>query len=115
MKRIEKNITFNCACLIQASFFSPSIHPVYSQEDLTSSPSTDDALDEELRYLQAETYVITASRIPESIKKSASSITVITDKEIRQMGPSTVRCAANRAGHVLFISKHRNVRPWSTW
>ena len=59
---------------------------VFSEEDLPVSPSTDDALEEELRYLQAETYVITASKVPENIKKSASSITVITDKQIRQMG-----------------------------
>lgn len=57
-----------------------------SQNDLPSPRSTDDALEEELRYLQAETYVVTASRIPEHIKKTASSVTVITDKEIRQMG-----------------------------
>ena len=60
--------------------------PVFSQDDLPSPPGADDALEEELKYLQAETYVITASRIPENIKKTASSVTVITDKEIRQMG-----------------------------
>jgi iron complex outermembrane receptor protein len=60
--------------------------PVFAQEDLPVPSSTDDALDEELRYLQAETYVITPSRIPENIKKTASSISVITDKQIRQMG-----------------------------
>ena len=60
--------------------------PVYSQEDPPIPSSIDDALEEELRYLKAETYVITASRIPENIKKTASSVTVITDKQIRQMG-----------------------------
>ena len=60
--------------------------PVFSQEGRSVASSTDDALEEELKYLRAETYVITASRIPENIKKSASSISVITDKQIRQMG-----------------------------
>ena len=58
----------------------------FSQEDLQIPPSADEALEEELRYLKAETYVITASRVLENIKKSAASITVITDRQIRQMG-----------------------------
>ena len=40
----------------------------------------------ELKYLQEETYVITGSRIPQLMEKSAYSIRVVTDKEIRQMG-----------------------------
>ncbi len=44
------------------------------------------AVEQEMEWLQAETYVITASKVLENIKKSAASITVITDKEIRQMG-----------------------------
>jgi iron complex outermembrane receptor protein len=59
---------------------------ISAQSDLPVSPNTDDALEEELKYLQAETYVITPSRIPENIKKTASSISVITDRQIRQMG-----------------------------
>jgi iron complex outermembrane receptor protein len=64
------------------------LHPAlcFSAEDLPTPASAEDKLDEELKYLKAETYVITASRIPEDIKKTASSITVITDKQIRQMG-----------------------------
>jgi len=58
----------------------------FAQNDLPVSSAADDALEEELRYLKAETYVITASRIPEDIKKTASSISVITDRQIRQMG-----------------------------
>ena len=60
--------------------------PVYCEDDLTVPASTDDELEKELRYLQAETYVITPSRVPENIKKTASSVTVITDRQIRQMG-----------------------------
>ena len=87
MKKIEKKTTFNLAFLILAFLLFPlNLIPVYSQEDPTVNSSTDDALDQELRYLQAETYVITASRIPESIKKTAASVTVVTDKQIRDMG-----------------------------
>ena len=46
---------------------------IFAQNDLATSSTGDDALEEELRYLKAETFVITASRIPENIKKSASS------------------------------------------
>jgi outer membrane receptor for Fe3+-dicitrate len=60
--------------------------PVFAQEDIQVSPEAEAALEEELRYLRAETYVITPSRIPEKIKKTAASVTVITDREIQQMG-----------------------------
>ncbi len=43
-------------------------------------------LEQELEWLQAESYVITASKVPEDIKKSAASISVVTDREIRRMG-----------------------------
>ncbi|GAK59366.1 hypothetical protein U27_06350 [Candidatus Vecturithrix granuli] len=54
--------------------------PFAEAEDMKSS------LDEEMEWLQAETYVITASKVLENIKKSAASITVITDRDIQQMG-----------------------------
>jgi len=61
---------------------------VFSQDDLLPDMEeiNDTGLEEEMAWLQAETFVITASRVLESIKKSAASITVITDKQIRQMG-----------------------------
>jgi len=87
--------------------------PVFSQEDLPGPPSADDELEKELQYLKAETYVVTASRIPENIQKTASSVTVITDKEIRQMGARNLadvlqtvpgmNCFYHYAGsHVIF-------------
>jgi iron complex outermembrane receptor protein len=60
--------------------------PVFCEDELPVSFSADELLEEELRYLQAETYVITPSRVPEEINKAASSITVVTDRQIRQMG-----------------------------
>ena len=86
MKKTHKNIFNSAVLLIVSLLFTLHSTPVFSQEDPPISPSADDALEEELRYLKAETYVITASKIPETIKKSAASITVVTDKEIRQMG-----------------------------
>ena len=47
-------------------------------------PSQD--IEKELKYLQAETYVITASRVMEEINKAPSSISVVTAKQIREMG-----------------------------
>ena len=60
--------------------------PGFSEEDLVVSPEAEAALEEELRYLKAETYVMTPSRIPEKIKKTAATISVITARQIRQMG-----------------------------
>jgi len=80
------NILHQAILLIIPVLFALYSTPVFSKEELPGSPSADDALEEELRYLKAETYVITASRIPENIKKTASSVTVITDRQIRQMG-----------------------------
>ena len=57
-----------------------------AQEEMEPDQETHDAIDEELRWLEAETYVITPSKIPETIKKTAASITVVTDRQIRQMG-----------------------------
>jgi len=45
-----------------------------------------DMVNQELDYLAEESYVLTASRTWEQVKYSASSITIISDEEIRQMG-----------------------------
>ena len=59
---------------------------LFAENDPMSDLKTDDELEEELKYLKAETFVITASRILENIKKAPASITVVTAKQIRQMG-----------------------------
>lgn len=76
--------------LILPLFFVLHSLPVYSEDNLPNPPRTEDQLEEELKYLKAETYVITASRIPEDIKKTATSITIVTDKQIRQMGARNI-------------------------
>lgn len=57
-----------------------------AQDDLDVSLSGLDSIKEEMEFLEAETYVITASRVLENIRKTAASITVITDEDIRRMG-----------------------------
>ena len=64
------------------------LHPcnAFSEETMEDALKTDKELEEELKYLDAETYVITPSRIPQRIEKAPGSIYVVTDKQIRQMG-----------------------------
>jgi len=42
---------------------------IWADDQQTNVPGTDEDLEEELKYLQAETYVITASRVMEEIKR----------------------------------------------
>ena len=84
------NMLHRSVFLLLPLFFVLHSLPVYSEDNLPNPPRTDDQLEEELKYLKAETYVITASRIPEDIKKTATSITIVTDKQIRQMGARNI-------------------------
>ena len=66
------------------------LHPwvAFSEEEpLDKALKTDDAVEDELKYLQEETYVITPSKIPQRIEKAPGTVHVITDRQIRQMGP----------------------------
>ena len=67
----------------------------FSQEEL-SSDIKDEDLEQELKWLKAETFVITASKVLENIKKAPASITVITDRQIRQMGAKHLNDVLNR-------------------
>ena len=65
------------------------LHPrvAFSEEEpLEKALKTDDAVEDELKYLQEETYVITPSKIPQRIEKAPGTIHVVTDKQIRQIG-----------------------------
>ncbi|MBF0103202.1 MAG: TonB-dependent receptor [Desulfobacterales bacterium] len=53
---------------------------------LLSAEETMSSLEDEFRFQKAETYVITAARVLENIRKSAASISVVTEKQIQQMG-----------------------------
>ncbi len=61
---------------------------VFSQDedDMLEKMAADEELQQEMKWLKAETYVITASKVMETIKKAPASISVITDRQIRQMG-----------------------------
>ena len=61
--------------------------PGWCEDDnpLVDLEQTEMSLEEEMEWLRAETFVITASRVLENIKKSAASITVITEREIEQI------------------------------
>lgn len=52
----------------------------------SASEDVNRKLSEEFKWLKEESVVITASRVPENIKRSASLTTVITEEQIRQMG-----------------------------
>ena len=64
------------------------LHPWVAspEEPLKNALKTDDELEEELKYLKEETYVITPSKIPQRIEKAPGTVHVVTDRQIRQMG-----------------------------
>ena len=59
---------------------------IFAEELPVGDLGSEQDLEEELEYLQAETYVITASRVMEEINKAPSSISVVTAKQMREMG-----------------------------
>jgi iron complex outermembrane receptor protein len=81
--------------------FHPSSALCEQKMDKALKP--DKELEEELKYLKAETYVITPSRIPQRIEKAPGAIYVVTDRQIRQMG------ARNLADVI------RTVPGWHVW
>jgi len=73
--------------LILIVFAVFSVDLAFSQDDdMLEKMASDEELQQEFKWLKAETYVITASKVMENIKKAPASITVVTDKQIRQMG-----------------------------
>ncbi len=66
-------------------------NPELSDEEFGELQEIGASIEDEMEWLQAETYVITASKIWENIKKSAASVTVITAKDIRRMGARNVK------------------------
>ena len=101
---------FVILCILFAPFST-----TLAEEEMETDRETLDAIDEELRWLEAETYVITPSKIPETIKKTAASITVVTDRQIRQMGAKHLTDVVERIipslwsinynGEILFNSR----------
>jgi len=77
------------AILLLLPLFHPCI--ALSEETTEKALKLDDQLEDELKYLQEETYVITPSKIPQRIEKAPGSICVVTDKQIRQIGARYLR------------------------
>jgi len=77
--------------LVLIAIAAINIDLAFSQDDeMLEQMAADEELQQEFKWLKAETFVITASRIMENIKKSAASITVVTDRQIRQMGATNL-------------------------
>jgi len=86
------------AFLVMLVFALTNVGQVFSQDDpILEEMAADEELQQELKWLKAETYVFTPSRVMEDIKKSAASITVVTDRQIRQMGARDLADVLDRA------------------
>ena len=103
------------------------LHPwnVFSEETIDDALKPDEALEEELKYLSEETYVITPSKIPQRIEKAPGTIHVVTDRQIRQMGarylmaPGTIHVVTDRQirqmGARYLMDVVRTVPGWYVW
>ena len=60
--------------------------PAFSEDELPKALQEDDPVEDELQYLQEETFVITPAKISQRIDKAPGSIYVVTDRQIREMG-----------------------------
>lgn len=74
------------AVLVALGVLLPGNASMAQDDPFAETTQLETSLEEEMQWLQAETFVITASRILENIRKSASSITVITSNQIRNTG-----------------------------
>jgi len=77
--------------LVLIAFTVINVDLSFSQDDeMLEKMASDEDLQQEFKWLKAETYVITASKVMETIKKAPASITVVTDRQIRQMGAKSL-------------------------
>ncbi|KZY48864.1 MULTISPECIES: TonB-dependent receptor [unclassified Oleiphilus] len=81
-----QNISFAILAAASAPALSQTLAPAQSV-----SP-----LQEEIQWLQAETYVSTATKTLEDIKKSGASVTVITAADLKRMGARNLMDALKR-------------------
>lgn len=79
------------------TFVSVNSNIVFSEDQPSlEALIEDEKLNMELQYLRDETFVITATKTLENIKKTGASVTVITNKELREMGAKNVMDALRR-------------------
>ena len=76
---MKKMLSLIASLLYVLSFNSHSSEPLLKGESLLN-------LDQEFEWLEAEKYVITASKVKEKITKSPASVSVITSEQIKNMG-----------------------------
>ncbi len=88
-KRIKKHtsITAVISLIIMSSSWAHAI-----EQDLSSMT----ALQDEIMWLQEETFVTTATKTQEDITKSGSAVTVITDQDLEYMGARNLMDALKR-------------------
>lgn len=92
--RIAKAVT---TVVVLVVFAAININLALSQHDQgLEETDVDEELEQELKWLKAETYVITVSKVMEKIEKAPASITVINDRQIRQMGAKHLQDVINR-------------------
>ncbi len=65
-----------------------------ANEPATQTPA--EALDAEIRWLQEETFITTATKTEESLLKSGATVSVITDTDLRDMGARNLMDALKR-------------------
>jgi len=82
---LRRSTLICCALTLFLLFLLYPCH-AFSEETLDDALKPDQDVEEELKYLQAETYVITPSKIPQRIEKAPGTVHVVTEKEIRQIG-----------------------------
>jgi len=85
MRRIRKTAAF----IAVLTALQLGVAPAQAGVDPAELEKARREISEEFRWLQAEadvTFVVTASRVKEDIRKSAASISVITAEQIREMG-----------------------------
>jgi len=72
--------------MVTRSFFFIALGAITLLSPIVSNANDDLALEGELQWLQSEAMVFTASKSVEKASKSAATINVITEQQIRQMG-----------------------------
>lgn len=80
------------------------------QEPALSAPQSEDFLQQELEWLNAEAYSTTAFRFKDQINKSPGSITVVTAEEIKDMGARDIMDVLERVPGISVYRGAYNTR-----
>ncbi|MFT6122988.1 MAG: iron complex outermembrane receptor protein [Oleiphilaceae bacterium] len=95
MRRFKPFIMHDCMKkLLWLTLFTFMQESIATEHNPESKALT--ALQEEIQWLQEETYVSTATKTIESIEKSGSTISIITDSDLKKMGARNLMDALKR-------------------